>query len=166
MKLAKAVWFVALLLIPGQAVGQTFDTTVSPNFTIPNALNLVAANSTMQTSWFTGQNGGRTVYSTDVVIGAMVHAPGSIEGHATWVIDYNSGTNTVNLDAGRTHITNWWGDQRCQVYEDGSCNCHQNPNWNICGIPLLVATLGAYAIAARINAKLALEQAGYTVTNN
>jgi hypothetical protein len=169
MKVIKALLFVALLLVGKTATAADFETTVSTNYTVPNLINLQLANSEMSTSWFTGQAGGRTVYSSDVTVGNIVHGTGIIEAHATWVITYTPNTRTVNLNAGRTHITNWWGDQRCNVYEDGTCNCHTNPNWTICNIPQMatyVTSLVALARAATLNAQFALQAAGYTVTRN
>jgi hypothetical protein len=123
----------------------------------------------MDTNWFTGRAGGRTVYSSDVVVGTLVHGPGTIDAHATWMINYTPRTRTVNLNAGTSHITNWWGNQRCNVYENGTCNCHNNANWNICSVPDMagyVLALTALARAAALNAQIALEAAGYTVTRN
>ncbi len=144
----------------------TFSTTVSNVYATPDVV-MVLANSSMDTDWFVGHDGGRTVYSSDVYVGKLVHGTGNIMAHATWVINYNSDTRTVNLNKNKTHITNWWGNQRCQVYEDGTCNCHSNPNWNICAaLPGYVTILHSAAVAARINARHFLTQAGYTVTNN
>lgn len=143
-----------------------FQTTVSTAYVTPY-VQMILANSNMDTSWFVQRAGGRTIYSTDVYVGRLVHGAGSINAHATWVINYDPTTRTVNLNKNKTHITNWWGAQRCHVYEDGTCNCGTNPNWTICGaLPNYVKALHAAAIAARINAVHALTQAGYTVTNN
>lgn len=155
-------------LLPRTALAQAFQTTVSGQFG-DAYVQLVPANSTMETAWFTQQAGGRTVYSHDVGVGNLIHSPTPIQAHATWVISYNAQTRTVNLNAGRTHITNWLGNQRCNVYEDGTCNCGNNPNWNYCGyapMATYVTMLVAYARAASINATLALQAAGYTVTRN
>ncbi|MCW9035042.1 MAG: hypothetical protein OQJ97_12545 [Rhodospirillales bacterium] len=124
----------------------------------------------MNTDWFVGHPGGRTVYSTDTLIGTMTYGnPPQIYAHATWVINYQPSTNTINLKPGKTHITNWFGTQRCNIYEDGTCNCNNNPNWNICAYTPMagyVTALKAYAIAASVNAKVALEAQGYTVVRN
>jgi hypothetical protein len=94
---------------------------------------------------------------------------GDLAAHATWVIFYASNMKTVNIAKNKVHITNWFGDERCHVYEDGTCNCDGNRIWNICKNPQArnyVSTLVALATAARINAKHALEQAGYNVTQD
>ncbi len=170
MKYRSALAIFALLAMAEPALAQTFQTTVSQYYVVPGVVNLNFANSTMQIHWFVDQSGGRTVYSDDVVVGALTHGvPPNISAHATWVINYNAATHTVNLVPRATHITNWWGAQRCHVYEDGACNCDANPNWAICGYPPMAAyvqTLSALAAAASINARLALEAAGYHVTRN
>lgn len=155
-------------LMPRAALAQNFQTTVSGQFNTNN-VQMVPANSTMGVQWFTQNAGGRTVYSQDVAVGNLTHGVVPILAHATWVINYYPASHRVNLNAGRTHITNWYGNQRCNVYEDGTCNCGNNPNWNYCNWPPMATyrnMLAAYATAASINATLALQAAGYTVTRN
>jgi hypothetical protein len=157
---------VALFLgLAGGASAADFETRVSVQFQIPGSVDLNTVNSTMQTQWFVEQDGGRTVYSNDVVIGTtkISGATYDISAHATWVINYDSKTKTVDLKVGKTHITNWLGGQRCHVYEDGTCNCGSNPNWQICGWNGYKASLVAYAITAALNAQFALEKEGYHV---
>ncbi|WP_428622413.1 hypothetical protein [Sedimenticola sp.] len=160
--------FVALFLTQvGNVIARDFNTRVSTDFHIPRVLDLYTVSSQMQTHWFVDQAGGRTVYSNDVLIGTLTNGrPPQLYAHATWVINFNPATNTINIRKGKTHITNWFGNQRCNVYEDGTCNCNHNPNWNICGYPPMasyVTALHSYAVAAALNAKLALQAEGYTV---
>jgi hypothetical protein len=160
---------LALAGLANAASAAAFNTTVSVAFAVPNAVTMVAATSPMNTDWFTQNAGGRTVYSGDVVTGALTHGTTAIMGHATWVINYTPATRTVNLNPGRTHVTSYYGNQRCQIYEDGTCNCHGAANWNICTYPamrLYVTTLQASANAAVVEATVALQAAGYTVTRN
>lgn len=167
MKLLHALIATAMF-VPGAAHATDFLVTVSPAYADRNVV-LALTNSTMDTAWFTQNAGGRTVYSSDVTIGRLTHGTGVIQAHATWVISYNPSTRTVNLNAGRTHITNWWGNQRCNVYEDGTCTCGNNQNWAICSyapMQTYVTTLVAGARIAALNAQHALQQAGYTVTRN
>jgi hypothetical protein len=155
-------------LLPRMALAQAFQTTVSGQFG-DEYVQMVPASSTMEVAWFTQNAGGRTVYSQDVGVGNLTHSPTPILAHATWVISYDAQTRTVNLKPGQTHITNWLGNQRCNVFEDGTCNCRTNPNWNYCGyapMATYVTMLVVYARAASINATLALQNAGYTVTRN
>src|ERR1700732_5329421 len=104
MRAIKALLFVVLLLMAKNAAAAPFDNTVSTNFFVPNLVNLALTNSTMDTSYFTNQPGGRTVYSYDVVVGTLFQPAGNISAHATWVIRFTPSTNTVNLNAGKTHI--------------------------------------------------------------
>lgn len=168
MKLLLVV--LVAVLSPYHAQAQAFTTTVSTSFSAPG-VTMILKTSAMETSWFTDRNGPRTVYSTDVVVGALDNAaPGfyAIRAHATWVINYNAATRTVNILPGKTHVTNWYEYQRCHVYDDGTCRCAPaNANWTICTTdemkPYVVA-MTAMAKAALINADLALTAAGYTVT--
>ncbi|MBT8467103.1 MAG: hypothetical protein KJN97_00030 [Deltaproteobacteria bacterium] len=43
------------------------------------------------------------------------------------MIKYDPQTRTVNLEPGETHITNWYINESCNVYETGVCNCGNNP---------------------------------------
>ena len=87
MKYRSALAIFALLAMAEPALAQTFQTTVSQYYVVPGVVNLNFANSTMQIHWFVDQSGGRTVYSDDVVVGALTHGvPPNISAHATWVI--------------------------------------------------------------------------------
>jgi len=172
MKTLYSILLSAVVLFGSRANAQSFETSVSQVFSVPNVVSLSLVNSSMDISWFVERDGDRTIYSNDVVVGTLVgcvQGHNSISAHATWVINYDSATRTVNIKKDKTHITNWYLDQRCHVYENGTCNCGTNPNWTYCAYPPMsyyVATLQCAAILARINARIALQQAGYTVTNN
>src|SRR5215469_8968105 len=131
MKHISVLMVLSLLTMVEPAVAQTFETTVGPSFVWPDVLIMKMTNSTMDLNWFTQRGGGRTVYSNDVNTGTMVHGRigNQIMAHATWVVSYDPQSRTVNLNRGKTHITNWYFDQRCHVYEDGTCDCDSNPNW-------------------------------------
>lgn len=167
----KPIFALALITLVGAfqaGSAATFETTVSTSFVIPNLANMQLANSTMDTDWFTQRDGARTIYSSDVAVGTVDGTiGGNVSAHATWVMSYDSTTRTVHIFEGRTHITNWFGSDRCQVYEDGTCNCHGNRTWNICGAgqPMApyVQGLVTMAKAASINARIALTNAGYIV---
>ena len=169
MRAIKALLFVVLLLMAKNAAAAPFDNTVSTNFFVPNLVNLALTNSTMDTSYFTNQPGGCTGYSYDVVVDTLFQPPGNISAHATWVIRFTPSTRTVNLNAGKTHITNWFGSQRCNIYENNNCDCGGNRNWNICTNPAMAAYVSSLVVSARIasiNARIALQAAGYNVTRN
>jgi hypothetical protein len=162
----------ALFVLTGiQTASAQFNTTVSPNHTWPGVFTSRMTNSAMEIRWFIERDGGRTIYSNDVDTGTLHHGadPKNVGAHATWLIHYNSTTHTVNIDAGKTHITNWFHSERCHVYENGECSCGQNRTWTYCSIPQMATyktALIAYAKGAALNATYALQQAGYTVTRN
>jgi len=167
----------ALLAIPQVAAAQPFSVVVSTTYT--DGRGLVVLNPTfsaMDVSWFVQRPGGRTIYSADAAVGVLVWSqpPNTITAHATWVINFDPTTNTVNLSPGQTHITNWYplanqqASQQCHVYETGYCQCYNNQRWNYCGgeLPGYIGLQTALAQVASAVATVALRSAGYNVTRN
>lgn len=164
--LATAIIFA----LTGAARAQFFVTTVSQPYVDPNSnLTMFQVDGNIQLARFTSLPYNRKVAATqNVLVGNMTHGiPPQVYGHASVVFQYYPHINTINLFPGFAHITTWWGNQTCRVYENEVCNCNANPNWFLCGVvPIVVTTQVALATAATINATIFLEAAGFIVTHN
>ena len=82
--------------ISTKSFSQVFNTPVSTVYVTQN-VNMILANSQMDTAWFIQYPGGRTVYSLNVVVGTLTNGAVPIEAHATWVINYNAVTDVTGL---------------------------------------------------------------------
>jgi hypothetical protein len=180
MKRAPLSAFFLAASIASGAQASPFDVTVSGNYR-DHQIVIESKTAPMDTDFFTARTGGRTVWSYNVKIGHKTHDAhlgNAIYAHATFVIRTTKAvddTYTVNINAGRVHITSWYphADQdashQCHVYEDGTCNC-LDAEWDICGNdPASTSIRMSFILAARLSrfaATHALQDEGVTVTNN
>ena len=122
---------------------------------------------TIQAARFTGLPYVRKVNSTDDIhVGNMTYGqPPQIYGHASIVFQFTP-PNTINLFPNTAHITTWFGNQMCRIYENGYCRCGANPTWQICNFPDLTQGGVLCAQAARLNTILYLRANRFIVTEN
>lgn len=160
-------------LLAPVAFSQSFSVTVSQAFAIPPYLTMNLVSGTILEARFTSAPYVRKVASTnDVQVGIMTYGlPPQIMGHASVVFQYYPDTHTINIFPGTTHITTWFGDQQCRVYENGQCSesGNPNPNWQVCSYPGLApykSMLVSLSYLVRFNTIRYLRRAGYTVTEN
>jgi len=150
-----------------KAYSQSYNTYVSTAWSYPPYLYMVDAIGTVQGARFVSAPYNRKVNSTNNVwVGNMTYGnPPYIYGHASVVFQYTPATNTINIFPNQCHITTWWGNQTCRVYENGTCNCGTNPNWYICNLGYY-SNLILCAQQVRINTINYLVSQGFTVTQN
>ena len=168
-----ALLLAFFLAVATGAEAARFNTKVSEDYD-SQRIRIETKTPSMSTNPFLAL-GGHTVSGRKAWIGRkkQVTPPNGIYAHATFVFNTtrNGANYTVNINAGRVHITSWYPyrDQgrswQCHVYENGACACSRT-QWNICGNATILGDFQAPAQESRRAAKAALEAEGVTVTNN
>jgi 3D (Asp-Asp-Asp) domain-containing protein len=129
-----------------------------------------SAGGTITIARFLGTPYNRKVNSTsDLTVGNFTHGiPPTVIGHASIVFQYFPNDNHINIFPGTSHITTSWGTQTCRVYENRTCDCGTNANWQICTgvLPGYSDSLAALAAINRAQAISGLTAAGVRVTQD